>query len=141
VFTSLEGRRGEHTGVVPRSVQPSDRAMWHAVAATLTAVVPSVDDVHARRTLERLAAMAAYARDRRVDAAPELAGRVVALVGTDDPSAVLADPADDRRAALRRLLVHDLDQRLHEEQPLLAAFRDGEFDHEVVLDGPPPPAR
>ena len=82
--------------------RPSERALWHAVVETLRdGVLPHVTDDHATLQAQRLIGLAMYARDRGDDPQPHRDHAIEALIGDDDPAAVLADPTDPRRRGCR----------------------------------------
>ncbi len=115
--------------------RPSERALWHAVVETLRdAVLAHVADPYAVLQTERLIGMATYARDRGDDPTPHRDHAIEALIGADDPVAVLADPADPRRERLRALLVAHLGDDMATERVLLQHFGDP-----AVLDIAPVP--
>ena len=108
-----------------RSTRPSDRALWHAVVETLrNDVLSHVNDAHAASQTQRLIGLAMYARDRGDDPQPHRDHAIEALIGSDDPAAVLADATDPRRPRLRSLLVTYLDADLTIEHVLLTHFGD-----------------
>jgi hypothetical protein len=117
------------------ATRPSERALWHAVVETLRdAVLPHVGDAYAVLQTERLIGMATYARDRGDDPTPHRDHAIAALIGDDDPLAVLTDAADPRRERLRALLVAHLGLDLTTERVLLEHFGDP-----AVLDVAPVP--
>ncbi|MET0662031.1 MAG: hypothetical protein ABWZ42_02765 [Ilumatobacteraceae bacterium] len=87
-------------------------------------VLPHVADEHAASQTKRLIGLAMYARDRGDDPQPHRDHAIEALIGSDDPAAVLADAADPRRARLQSLLVTHLDADLTNEHVLLTHFGD-----------------
>jgi hypothetical protein len=108
-----------------RMSRPSERALWHAVVETLRdSVLPHVADDHAAMQTQRLIGLATYARDRGDDPQPHRDHAIEALIGADDPTAVLADPTDPRRPRLQSLLVAHLDADLAAEHVLLTHFGD-----------------
>ncbi len=107
-------------GVVTRA---SDHALWNSVVETLrSTVLPHVDEPHAALQTRRLIGLAMYARDRGADPTDARAAAVTELIGDGDPTAVLLDRADPRRALLQALLVEHLDADLASERVLLEHF-------------------
>ncbi len=105
--------------------RPSDPALWHAVVETLRDdILPHVSDAHAALQTQRLIGLAMYARDRGDDPRTHRDHAIEALLGDDDPTAVLADAADPRRTRLQALLVAHLDADLAIEHVLLTHFGD-----------------
>jgi hypothetical protein len=106
--------------------RPSDRALWNAVVVTLRErVVPALDGGSTEDVallVDRLAVLAEYARDRGPGRAAELDTELRRLVGDDDVVAVLCDPGDDRRTAVRELLRADLDRSIATEAGLLGSL-------------------
>ena len=127
--------------------RPSDGALWASVAETLRRVVlPQLADTWARAQAIQLIGLAEQARGRGGDPAHRYTEELVTALESiadnplvhehwpGEPHAVAAaalaaavprddDAADEVRAALRPLLVAQLDEELALSSPLMEAFR------------------
>jgi hypothetical protein len=99
-----------------------------------SAIAPHVDEPFAAVQTRRLIGLAMYARDRGVDPTARRQASIAALIGDDDATAVLLDPADPRAPHLRKLLVEHLDADIAAEAVLLGHFHPEEV--EPVPSGP-----
>lgn len=82
-------------------------------------VAPELADPTVRTTVERLVALAEYARDRGPDDRADLDDALRGVVGDDDVVDVLCDPDDERRPAVRTLLRDSLARSIEVEAGLL----------------------
>jgi hypothetical protein len=119
----VAGRAVDPSADSTRAVRPSERALWTAVIRTLDeSIRPSVADAATVHQIDRVIALATYARERDVDRARATAEHVARIVGADDVVDVLSDPGDARREPLRRVLRDELQRCLDEERVLLRGF-------------------
>ena len=118
----------------------SDEAILTSIVETLrTQIVPAVQDPWARASAIQLAALAELLRDRPPDPSSARADELAALLSTlGEPTEAWSYDAvlgacssalgrwsedDDRRHALRQVLVRHLDEDLASNLVLLSAFR------------------